>query len=72
MEAAARVLERLARIDELRDTGAPAGVLLEEVRALLAEGEEWVRAEGEGTDEAAAALARSREALARAPSPVPI
>ena len=37
------ILERLERIDSLRQEDAPAGVLLEEVRALLFEAEDWVR-----------------------------
>ena len=37
------ILERLERIDGLREEDAPAGVLLDEVRALLADAEDWVR-----------------------------
>jgi hypothetical protein len=57
------ILERLERIDGLRQEDAPAGVLLEEVRALLFEAEDWVREEGvpEG---AANAIERSKAALA--------
>ena len=62
MEKARAVLERLDRIDGLRAEEAPATVLLEEVRALLCEAEEWVREEP--SDRALDALARSREALA--------
>jgi hypothetical protein len=62
VEKARAVLERLDRIDGLREEEAPASVLLEEVRALLCEAEEWVREEP--SDRALDALARSREALA--------
>jgi hypothetical protein len=41
-----RLLDRLGRIDELRRTGAPAGAMLDELRALLLEAEEWSRTEG--------------------------
>ena len=36
-------MERLERIDGLRQEDAPAGVLLDEVRALLSQAEDWVR-----------------------------
>jgi hypothetical protein len=39
------ILERLERIDGLRSEDAPAGVLLDEVRALLSDAEDWVRDE---------------------------
>jgi hypothetical protein len=61
MEEARSVLERLRRIDELKADGAPADVLLGEVRALLGEAEEWI--EAEGASEAAPALESSWEAL---------
>jgi hypothetical protein len=57
------ILERLERIDGLRQEDAPAGVLLEEVRALLFEAEDWVREE-DVPEEAADALERSKAALA--------
>jgi hypothetical protein len=61
MDEARRVLERLERIERLRSGGAPAAVLLGEVRALLADGERWIAREGaEGLDEARAALDRCR------------
>ena len=63
MDEARAVLSRLERIEALEQTGAPAGVLLEEVRGLLADAEQWVRAEPAGTDLAQSALERSREAL---------
>ena len=62
MDEARSVLDRLRRIDELKTDGAPAEVLLGEVRALLGEAEAWIEAEGV-SDRAARALASSREAL---------
>jgi hypothetical protein len=62
VEKARAVLERLDRIDGLREEEAPVAVLLAEVRALLCEAEEWAREEP--SERAAAALERSREALA--------
>ena len=62
VEKARAVLKRLDRIDGLREEEAPAAMLLEEVRALLGEAEEWVREES--SERAAEALERSREALA--------
>jgi hypothetical protein len=64
MEKARAVLERLDRIDGLREEEAPASVLLEEVRALLCEAEEWVREEPTERACAGDALERSRAALA--------
>jgi hypothetical protein len=69
MEEARCVLERLRRIDELKSDGAPADVLLGEVRALLGEAEAWVEAEG-ACGRAARALASTREALADKAAPV--
>jgi hypothetical protein len=64
MDEARRVLERLKRIERLRGGGAPAGVLLGEVRALLADGERWLASEQpEGLDKARAALDRCRAGL---------
>jgi hypothetical protein len=62
VKKARAVLERLERIDGLREDEAPAAVLLEEVRALLGEAEEWVREEP--SERGLEALERSREALA--------
>jgi len=56
------ILERLERIDDLRRGDAPVGALLDEVRALLADAEDWVREE-DVPDRAARAVERSREAL---------
>ena len=58
------ILERLDRIDGLRRDEAPAGVLLDEVRSLLAEAEDWVRDHPEAPPQAAEAIERSKEALA--------
>ena len=64
MDEARRVLERLERIERLRDDGAPAAVLLDEVRALLSEGERWLaREKPEGLDAAKDALDRCRVEL---------
>ena len=57
------ILERLERIDGLREEDAPAGVLLDEVRALLADAEDWVR-EDHVPSRTADAVERAREALA--------
>jgi hypothetical protein len=62
VEKEREILERLERIDGLRREDAPARVLLDEVRALLSDAEEWVREDGV-PDRAARAVERSREAL---------
>ena len=62
MEKEREILERLERIDDLRRGDAPDGALLDEVRALLADAEDWVREE-DVPDRAARAVERSREAL---------
>ena len=62
MEKERAILERLRRIDGLRQEDAPAGVLLEEVRSLLFEAEDWAREED--VPEAADAIERSKAALA--------
>ena len=56
------ILDRLERIDGLRREDAPAGVLLDEVRALLADAEDWVRNE-DVPERARQAVERSQEAL---------
>jgi hypothetical protein len=66
MNEARAVLARLERIEALEAAGAPAGVLLDEVRGLLADAEAWVRVEREGTDLAETSLERCREALREA------
>jgi hypothetical protein len=58
------ILERLERIDGLRQEDAPAGVLLDEVRALLSEAEDWVREEPGAPQQAVDAIERSKAALA--------
>lgn len=63
MEEARKVLERLARIEALERGSAPPAQLLEELRALLREAEEWSRLEG--GDAARDAVGRLRSALAR-------
>ena len=63
VETERAILERLERIDGLRRDDAPAAVLLDEVRALLFEAEDWVREEPDLPDRAARAVERSREAL---------
>ena len=58
------ILERLERIDGLRQEDAPAELLLDEVRFLLAEAEDWVREDPTVPPSAAEAIERSRDALA--------
>jgi hypothetical protein len=58
------LLERLDRIDGLRRGDAPASVLLDEVRSLLAEAEEWVQKDSAARARAAEAIERGRSALA--------
>jgi hypothetical protein len=65
VEEARAVLARLDRIEELETGGAPASVLLAEVRALLHEAETWVRAEPAETRAAAEVVDRCRVALER-------
>lgn len=64
METATRVLERLERIEALDRATAAPGELLDELRALLHEAEDWVRAEG-GDAQADGAIVRLRQSLAR-------
>jgi hypothetical protein len=63
MEEAHAVLERLGRIERLRRDGALPRLLLDELRALLQEAEEWSRVEGGDAGERA--VERLRDALAR-------
>jgi hypothetical protein len=63
MEEARRVLDRLDRVEQLHLAGAPAATLLEELRALMGEAEDWLTAEGTGAEDAAHALDRCRLAL---------
>ena len=66
MDEARAVLARLERIEALEVARAPAGLLLDEVRGLLADAEAWVRTERDGTDLAETALERCRDALQEA------
>jgi hypothetical protein len=63
MDEARRVLDRLERIDSLREAGSGRDALLPELRALLREGHEWVAIEGGGTEGAAAILSTLEERL---------
>ena len=63
MEDARAVIDRLRRIDELRDAGAAPRALLAELRALLDEAEDWAGSEGGETGEEA--VEKLRTALAR-------
>ena len=62
MDEARAVLARLDRIEALEREGAPPGVLLEELRGLVQEAEEWARLEG--GDRAHEAIERCGAALA--------
>lgn len=61
MHEAEAVLARLERIEALERAGSPPRELLDELRALVGEAEEWARRERVDEPEA---LARCREALA--------
>jgi hypothetical protein len=63
VEEAHAVLERLVRIERLRQEGALPEMLLQELRELLHEAEEWSRVEGGDAGERA--VAGLRNALAR-------
>jgi hypothetical protein len=63
VEEARAVLARLDRIEELESSGAPASVLLAEVRALLYEAETWIRTEPVEARSATEAVDRCRAAL---------
>jgi hypothetical protein len=63
VDEARAVLERLGRIERLRREGALPEALLDELRALLQEAEDWSRVEG--GDVAERAVAGLRDALAR-------
>ena len=69
MDEARKVIERLERIDALREGGALPGELLGEIRGLLRDGEAWLAAERAGaglpdTERARAAIGRCRDRLA--------
>jgi hypothetical protein len=63
MDEACSVLERLERIESMQRAHADPTELLEELRALVHEAEEW--AQIEGGDAGRSAVARLRESLAR-------
>ncbi len=63
MDEVAAIVERLERIDRLRRDGAPATVVLGELRELLGEAESWAQVEGGEAGERA--VSRLRTALAR-------
>jgi hypothetical protein len=63
MEKEHAVYERLERIDGLRREDAPADVLLDEVRALLSEAEDWVRTEPSVSPRVTEAVERSKASL---------
>ena len=46
MDEARAVMARLDRIEALEREGAPPGVLLQELRGLVQEAEDWARMEG--------------------------
>ena len=62
MDDARAVLARLDRIEALEREGAPPGVLLEELRGLVQEAEDWARVEG--GERAKEAIERCGAALA--------
>ena len=72
MDAARQVVDRLRRIEELREADAQPGRLLGELRALLSEGQAWLDAEraarvaGTGSDAEGfeASLRRAGDSLA--------
>jgi hypothetical protein len=57
MDETNRVLARLRRVEELRESAA-ATVLLAELRALVPEAEAWARAEGDARARVAATKLR--------------
>ena len=54
MDEAEAVLARIERIRELERSDAPASQLLDELRWLVVEAEDWARAEGDPRARAAA------------------
>jgi hypothetical protein len=63
MDEAEKVLNGLKRIKELNRSDAPAATLLDELRCLVTEAEEWARAEGDAR--ARSAVAELGEELVR-------
>ena len=70
MDEGERVLERLERIELLGRERAPAEVVLDEMRALLADAEDWVRSEARENERSRAAVEGLRQALERRAEPV--
>jgi hypothetical protein len=70
MDEARAVMHRLERIEALEREGAGPKQLLAEVRELLREGEAWLETESDGTDAAADALERCRQAYDAGAVPV--
>jgi hypothetical protein len=64
MDEARQVLARLERIETLKAAGAGPRALLEELRTLLREGEEWAAVERDGMARAKRALNAFGAALA--------
>jgi hypothetical protein len=69
MDEARAVLARLERIESLDRRGAPAPILLAELRELVVEAEAWVRVEPGVTAREERAVERLREAVSGAPIP---
>jgi hypothetical protein len=63
MDEARRVIERLERIERLREGGGPRRAILGEVRKLLDDADAWLAAEPSGTEGARAALHRCRRRM---------
>ena len=57
-DPATRVLERLDRIEALDRARAPAAMLIDELRQLVLDAEQWAKREGDGR--AGAAVQRLR------------
>lgn len=68
MDETEAILERLARIETLDREGAPAQSVLDELRALVREAEEWSRTEGGEAGEEAVTKLRSALVLDRVAS----
>lgn len=64
MDEARAVIDRLNRIEALDREGAPAGMLLAELRELVREAEAWVHVEHE-PERAVDAVDRCKAALER-------
>ena len=62
MDEARHVIERLERIEALKQSDAAPREILGEIRSLLVEGERWLAAERAGTGQAE--IERAEDALA--------